>query len=674
MSQLTLLGLGAVLDGIPARVALLDRERRHRYVNLEYATFIGQPASAILGKTVAEIIGAAAYEAIKPHGDRALVGETVHWEGWLPYTRDAASRYVQRIYMPFRGGDDVIDGYLVFVRDLTELKLGERRLSDQLASLQESQALNAAITASALDCIIVIDEAGCVIEFNPAAERIFGHRRVDVLGRAIGDIIVPQHLRQRHATGFTRYLTTGEAHVLGRRIEIEGLRADGTVFPLELAITEVRLPGRRLFTAYLRDLTAARSAATELQQSRDALHQSEKMAAFGSLLAGVAHELNNPLSIVVGNAMMLKEDAENIAPSLASRAAKIHTAADRCARIVRTFLAMARQRTAVSVSFALRPSVLESLDLLAYGLRTGGITVETDIPDDLPEVTGDPDQFSQVIVNLLVNAQQALAAVPPPRRVVVSARADQQRVWLTVSDTGPGVPDAVKGQIFDPFFTTKAMGAGTGIGLAVSRGIIEAHGGTLTLLETGRGGAAFEIMLEVGAPASIVGTTDLQEAQAPVSGRTALIVDDEPEVASLVADMLTVLGFACETVHGGAEAQAEIARRDYDAIICDLHMPGIDGAALFAWLAASRPGLCDRVVFLTADALGETAGRFLAECGRPVLEKPFAPSEVRRALLGLTPNWTRHQGSDLGLSIGNTPDVPADRRASKAARVLGVQS
>lgn len=315
--------LGAVLDGIPARVALLDRERRHRYVNHEYTRFIGQPAAMLLGRTVAEVIGAAAFDVVRDHGQRALEGETVQWTGWLPYADGADQRFVQRFYIPHRDEAGAIDGYLVFARDLTDLKLGERRLSEQLAALQMSQALNAAITASALDCVVVIDEAGCVVEFNPAAERTFGHARADVLGRAIGDIIVPPHLRARHAAGFARYLATGEAHVLGRRMEIEGMRASGEVFPLELAITEVRLPGRRLFTAYLRDLTSAKAAVAELQQSREALHQSEKMAAFGSLLAGVAHELNNPLSIVIGNAMMLHEDAAAADPGLALPALRL---------------------------------------------------------------------------------------------------------------------------------------------------------------------------------------------------------------------------------------------------------------------------------------------------------------------------------------------------------------
>ena len=623
--------LGAILDVIPARVALLDRDRRHRYVNHEYARFTGLPREALLGRTVAEVIGAAAYEAVQEHGERAMAGETVQWAGWLPYADGADRRFVQRFYIPHRDEAGAVDGYLVVARDLTDLKEGERRLSEQLG-------LNAAITASALDCVVVIDEAGQVVEFNPAAERTFGYTRAAVLNRNIGDIIVPEHLRARHATGFARYLATGEAHVLGRRMEIEGLRASGEVFPLELAITEVRLPERRLFTAYLRDLTASRAAAAELQRSREALHQSEKMAAFGSLLAGVAHELNNPLSVVIGNALMLSEDAADASPDLAQRAGRIHAAAERCGRIVRTFLSMARQRPAVIQPVPLRPLVHDVLELLAYTMRTSNISVEAALPDGLPDTMGDPDQLHQVVVNLVVNAQQALAGQPEPRRITLSAAGNADGLTLVVADNGPGVPEAISHRIFDPFFTTKSLGAGTGIGLAVSRGIVEAHGGRLTLGRAERGGARFEVTLRSATAGSEPTQTEDDTPERPFR-HCVLIVDDEPEIAAVLAQMAGRQGVACDIAAGSA-ARSLLEGRDYDAILCDLHMREVDGPTLFAWLGAHKPHLQNRLAFVTADTLGEAASRFLAHAGRPVLEKPFGPAELRRVLAALLPETT----------------------------------
>ena len=250
--------LRAVLDGIPARIALLDRERRYRYVNREYVDFAGKPEEEILGRTIPEVLAEEAFATFYPQGERALAGEIVPWEGWLDYRR--GRRFLQRYCVPLRDAAGAIDGYFIFNRDITDLKQTELALAEQLAARSASEALSSAIVASALDCVIAIDEAGRVLEFNPAAEQTFGYRRADVLGRDIGKLIVPPYLRDQHAVGFARYLAHGESHIIGRRIEIEAARADGAVFPVELTVTEVRLPDRRLFTAHLRDLTAARAA------------------------------------------------------------------------------------------------------------------------------------------------------------------------------------------------------------------------------------------------------------------------------------------------------------------------------------------------------------------------------------------------------------------------------
>jgi PAS domain S-box-containing protein len=625
--------LRAVFDSIPTRIALLDRNRRYRYVNREYIEFAGLPAARIIGRTIPEVLAEEAFAPFYPQGERALAGEIVPWEGWLEYRQ--GRRYVQRISVPLRDADGAVDGYFIFNRDLTELKQSEQALAEQLAARTASEALNTAIIASALDCVIAIDEAGEVVEFNPAAEQTFGHRRADVLGRKIGELIVPPDLRQRHAEGFARYLAGGVSHIIGRRIEIEAVRANGENFPVELTITEVRLPERRLFTAHLRDLTAARAAEAEILRQREALHQSEKMAAFGSLLAGVAHELNNPLSIVIGNALMLSEAAETSAPELADRAQRVQAAAERCGRIVRSFLAMARQRETQQRLVALHELVDAAMQLLAYGLRSSGIVVEQDIPHDLPKLFCDPDQMQQVLINLLVNARQALEEQPQPRRVRIEAGADAATMELSVSDSGPGIAEAIRARVFDPFFTTKPIGAGTGIGLGVSRGIVEAHGGTLTLAPTDSGARFVRLPLReinhVTAPA----------APDPVvsrDGKSVLIIDDEAELGRLLSEMLSAQAFRCDVVGSGATARALLEQRDYDAILCDVRMPEVDGPALFAWLSEHRPHLSARMAFVTGDTLGAAAGGFLARAGRPILEKPFVPAELRRLMAELVPD------------------------------------
>ncbi|CAN7429202.1 PAS domain S-box protein [Phenylobacterium sp. LjRoot225] len=618
--------LGGMLEAISVGVARFDRAHRPLYVNRAYGAAGAEEDQAP--------------EVVRIHGERALEGRTSAWRDWLEWPGEAEPRFVEGVCIPHAGAGGGVEGYRLLMRDLTELKRTERRLVEQMAVLDMSKALGAAMTASALDCVIMIDEAGCVVQFNPAAEQTFGHRRADVLGKPIGDVIVPDHLRAQHVAGFARYLATGEARTLGRRVEIDGMRADGEIFPLELTITDVSLPGRRLFTAYLRDLSKVKADAAEIARSREALHQSEKMAAFGSLLAGVAHELNNPLSIVIGHALMLDDDAVGVAPALAERATKIRSAAERCGGIVRTYLAMARQRPIALRPLALRPLVTASIDLLAYNLRTSGVTVEVAIAEDLPSAVGDADQLTQVLVNLLVNSQQALQARPLPRHISVAASADGDGLQLSVTDNGPGVPAENRSRVFDPFFTTKPMGHGTGIGLAVSRGIVEAHGGTLTLAVAEQGGARFEVRLRTAAAAEVAGALaplpdEPAEFAAPSGGVLALIIDDEPEVAAILAQMVSALGFQCDVAGGGDEACVLLERQDYDVILCDLHMPERDGSALFDWLQDRKRHLHRRVAFITGDTLGPATGRFLARAGRPVLEKPFMPEEVRRIVHGL---------------------------------------
>lgn len=630
--------LRAVFDSIPTRIALLDRNRRYRYVNREYIGFAGRSAEDILDRTVPEVLAEETFADFYPQGERALAGEVVEWEGWLDYRQ--GRRYVQRICVPLRDTTGAVDGYFIFNRDLTDLKLSEQALAEQLSARTASERLNAAIITSALDCVIAMGEDGRVVEFNPAAEQTFGRRRADVLGKGISELIVPPALRQRHADGFARYLRTGDPHVIGRRFEIEAMRADGSVFPVELTITEVRLPERRLFTAHLRDLTAGHAAEAEILRQREALHQSEKLAAFGSLLAGVAHELNNPLSIVIGNALMLAEAAEVSAPALAERAQRVQAAAERCGRIVRSFLAMARQRETQKRPVAVQALVDSALQVLGYGMRSSGVAIEQEIVPDLPLVSCDADQMQQVLSNLLINAHQALEVQPQPRRVRLAARADDDWVEIEVADNGQGVPEEIRSRVFDPFFTTKPIGAGTGIGLGVSRGIVEAHGGSLTLAPFSGVGARFVVRLPLRQDRLSL-TPEPPDAPGEVptrDERAALIVDDEAEVGRLLAEMLTAQGFRCDVVSAGEAAQALLQQRDYDAILCDVRMPDIDGPALFAWMAEHKPHLCGRTAFVTGDTLGAAAAGFLSRSGRPTLEKPFVPAELRRLIAELTPD------------------------------------
>lgn len=392
---------------------------------------------------------------------------------------------------------------------------------------------------------------------------------------------------------------------------------DTGIFDADGRMVEIQSVGR--------DITDKVRAEQELRRQREALHQSEKLAALGSLLAGVAHELNNPLSIVVGYAGMLEETAPD--EPTRRRTGEIARAADRCARIVRTFLAMARSRPAEKRAVDVEAVIDQVLELAAYGLRSTGVEVVLDRGHP-PPLHADPDQIHQVILNVVLNAQQAMTGADGPRRLAIRTGAEAATVVIEIADTGPGIDPAIADRVFDPFFTTKPQGVGTGIGLAVSRGIVEAHGGSITLGPAPGGGALCRITL----PAAVPDTLAPPGAVAPASLPTGriLIVDDEPAIAALLAEALAADGHDARTATSGADALHAVAAARFDAVLTDLRMPDLDGARLVPRLVAADPRLEGRILAMTGDALSATAPD-----GVRLLEKPVDPVTLRAALAAL---------------------------------------
>ncbi|MBI3457965.1 MAG: response regulator [Candidatus Rokubacteria bacterium] len=372
----------------------------------------------------------------------------------------------------------------------------------------------------------------------------------------------------------------------------------------------------------------------ELQHTQARLLQTEKVAAMGELLAGVAHELNNPLSIMIGRTALLQQALT--AGPLAGGAQKIAQAAERCARIVKNFLALARQRPPERRSVDINQLVSEAVELVVYSLRVDNVEVAFDLADGLPVVWADPHQLHQVLVNFVTNAHHAMREVAPPRRLTLATRFDatRGRVYLEVADTGPGIPREIQARIFEPFFTTKPPGQGTGLGLSLCRGIVEGHGGTLDVeSEPGRG-ALFRVELPV-TPARVTGgEAPAPEAPAPVPGKLILVVDDEPEVASVLADLLSAEGHQVETADNGVIALEKLSARTYDLVVSDVRMPGLDGPALYRELERRRPEVCRRFVFVTGDDLSSATREFLEATRARRLNKPFDLDEIRRVVQG----------------------------------------
>jgi PAS domain S-box-containing protein len=641
--------LTTFFDSVPGRAVFVDNNLVYRLANQEFLDFVGRTQDQVIGRTVADILGEPVVTFYAPLIEKLQAGEPSRWEGWADYGA-RGRRYVQEAITPYREkGCGPMLGAIAIARDLTELKQHAQELAEQAQRQAERDALHKAVVDTSLDCIIIVDGEGRVVDFNPASEKLFGYSRQDALGREISALIIPEKYRDAHHQGMARYLSSGLSRVIGRRVELEALGKDGQLVPVELSLADVSVGDQRLFTAHIRDLTASKAAQFEIERQRDALYQKEKLAALGSLLSGVAHELNNPLSIVLGQAMMLRDKVTReaaglaIGNDLADRALQIENAANRCARIVKTFLAMARQRKAERSYVSIAKVVGDAVELLSYSLKTSDVALDIDVARDLPQTFADADLLHQVLVNLIVNARQALEEkVSSNRRITLRAAHDSTSgsLVITVRDNGPGIPANIRSRIFDPFFTTKPQDHGTGIGLAVSRGLIEAHSGTLELTQPQPAtGAEFVIRLpiterEADAPVA-------EESQAAPAAEapqaTVLVVDDEPDLAQLISDIVKSQGYKTLVAQSGRAAEKLLAasKDEIGAILCDIRMPDGDGPALYDWLSANRPALTGRIGFVTGDTLGPSAGRFLAKTGCPVIEKPFTPDDIMTVLKAL---------------------------------------
>ena len=371
-------------------------------------------------------------------------------------------------------------------------------------------------------------------------------------------------------------------------------------------------------------------------QSRDLyqqLLQAEKMAALGQTISGVAHELNNPLATILSWAERLSERTLD-APS--RRGVDIILGeAERAARIVRNLLTFARKRQSTRAMIDLNAVVLDTLAVRAYDHRMNNLSVITALASGLPQVFADAHQIQQVLLNLVINAEQAMLSARGQGSMVIRTwhDPDQDLVALEVSDDGPGVPADVKTKIFDPFFTTKEVGKGTGLGLTVAYAIAQEHGGRIRVESQPGKGASFVAEL----PAGLDATPKAARAKAvpsmeAVRGASILLVEDERALAAAVSEALTDAGLTVDHAGDGEEALARVRQKTYDLVICDLKMPRVDGMTLYRAIAAGTPALARRVIFVTGDVAGTDAERFLEDSGCRWLAKPFRLADLLRAV------------------------------------------
>jgi two-component system NtrC family sensor kinase len=380
-----------------------------------------------------------------------------------------------------------------------------------------------------------------------------------------------------------------------------------------------------LIPAIQRELREAGRRATARAQ-REQLHQNEKLAALGTLLAGIAHELNNPLSVIMHQSTLLQGELHD--DPRQDRANSILRAVTTCARIVRNFLALARQETPRRVPVSVNDLVRAVIDFVAYGLKIDGVTVDLDLTEPMPEIAGDPQQLERVVLNLVSNAQYAVRPRPAPRLLTVrtSVDPDSGRVLLSIADNGSGIPPEIRSRIFEPFFTTKPTGQGTGLGLSLCHGIIASHGGTITVDSEIGSGTTFVIALPISdVPAPIEETTPTPMPTPPLR---VLVVDDDAQVALAFSEILTAQGHDVDVAVSSRAAVTQAISGQYRVILSDTRMPDLDGPAFYREVTSRCPELRDSFLFVTGDSFSDDTDRFLKETGVVHLSKPCTFDEV----------------------------------------------
>jgi two-component system cell cycle sensor histidine kinase/response regulator CckA len=383
--------------------------------------------------------------------------------------------------------------------------------------------------------------------------------------------------------------------------------------------------------ALVRDVSERRKLEDQGRDLSRQLLQAEKLAALGQTVSGVAHELNNPLATILTWAERLA--ARPVDADTRRGLETILSESERAAKIVRTLLTFARKRNTTRALVDLNEIVRETLALRAYEQRVSNVATVEALASGLPHVFADSHQVKQVLLNLVINAEQAMLAANGRGTLVARTWFDatSEMVMLEINDDGPGVPEQVQTKIFEPFFTTKAVGKGTGLGLTVVYAIVQEHGGQIRVGSgPGRGASFFVSFPATTGALYSPPTPEPSPPPATVAGAAVLVVEDEPALAAAVADALTDAGYRVDCAGDGQEALEQVKSKVFDLVVCDLKMPRLDGPSFYRVLAELKPTLARHVLFVTGDVAGTEAERFLIEAGCRWLPKPFRLNDLLR--------------------------------------------
>lgn len=597
---------GALLDSLSDGVLTTDEHDRITYANRAAAELFGQDRTALVGEQLLNLFARDSRDAVRFGQSAARDGLQQCYEAGIT-GRDECTVSIGAARL---NGAIGTAGTVLTIRDVTDM----RRAHQELA---KSESRYRHLFEDASDAIMTFDSLGRFTSVNDAGEEISGYSRDELIGRFFGPLLPLAEL-PRAVLEFRKALSGQPG-----QFESVVVRKDGE--RRHITITYSCPQRSREVLCLIRD-------ATEEKQLQQQLVQSEKMGAIGQLVSGVAHELNNPLASITAFAQLMLSDG-NLTKEDHHATEVIASESRRAARIVHNLLTFARQHKAEKTYADVNQVIENALELRGYDLSVRGIQIERFYADPPPSTMVDAYQLQQVILNLVTNAEQAMAGVERAHhRLTVRTRRDGETIRIEIDDTGAGIPAESLERIFNPFYTTKPVGHGTGLGLSISLGIISEHGGRIWAEAVPAGGARFCVELPRVAPPAGADSAVSAPVLAPQQGLRVLVADDEAPIRQALSRFLEKSGHVVVAVDSGTGALAAVRDQLFDAIFLDIRMPDISGMDVFEQWQNERPELAQRVVFITGDMVSADLQRFLSGTGQPFIPKPFDLNVVLQIL------------------------------------------
>lgn len=598
--------LETAVDGI----ILIDSSDTIRTFNTACERLFGYAASDVIGQHVGILMPAPSHQQ---HGfGREVIakrsdGSTFPIEFWMGEAKQDA--------------DSIFIG---IIRDLTEQKRTEKGLREAAERLR-------AVVDTAVDGVILIDAAGSILMFNPACEKLFGYAAGEVTGQNV-KLLMPPPFYEEHDQYLANYHRTGEPKIIGSGREVLGRRRDGTTFPMVLSVGEAKQEGESIFVGIVHDLT-------ERKRTEEQLVQAQKMEIVGQLSGGIAHDFNNLLTVIIGNADLLC-DSLKARPDLRQYCQTIMGAGERGSELTRRLLAFSRKQD-------LRPAVIDcnrlvqEMQLLLGRTLRENIEIRVALEPGLVKAFADPAQLESAILNLALNAQDAMPngghLTIATSNILLDVRYQDEHpevlpgtyALISVTDDGEGMTPDIVQRVFEPFFTTKEVGKGSGLGLSMVYGFLKQSNGHVAIYSEPKLGTTVKLYMAAAPAAASELDVAPEEAEPPHGFETILVVEDDSYVRGYAVGSLESLGYRVLTASNGREALAKLSQyKDrIDVLFSDIVMPGgLGGWELAERAQQERPGI--KVLLTSGYPLETSTSAKRPDVRLVMLNKPYRKAEL----------------------------------------------